>query len=149
MKYIIMLAVLVASVCEAQDLELEVEVNSVGSVMVYLTNVSKEPVTVLTKGLSRVTRNGQKVITELSPNKYTRGKTPIKQSLTEYHPVVLDPGQTTWIQYHGVRDKGYDEEATSFQLVYCIDEAWARLHNVWHGKAEADPIPLKDGQFDR
>ncbi len=147
MKYMIMLAVLAASACEAQDLKLEVEVNSVGSVMVYLTNVSKEPVTVLTKGLSRVTRHGQKVIAELSPNKYMRRKTLIKQSLTEYYPVVLAPGQTTWIQYHGVRDKGYDKEATSFQLAYSIDEAWGRLHNVWHGDTEAAPIPLKDGQF--
>ncbi len=148
-RYIVMLAVLAASLCGAQDLELETEVNLVGSVMVYLTNDSKKPVTVLTKGLSRMTSKGEKVITELSPNRYKRGKTLIKQSLTEYHPVTLEPGQTTWIQYHGVEDKGYDKGATSFQLVYFVDDAWGRLHGVWHGRTEAKPIPLRNGRFDR
>lgn len=150
MRTMIGLLLLVASAGAAAELSLEVDVNSVGTVEVYLTNASDSPVTVLTKGLARKRYHADGNVTvRLSPTMYNHGDKPLKQSLVDYHPVVLDPGQTTWIQHHGVSNEGHPETATSLTVVYAIDQTWGNLHATWHGTAEAPPIPLKNGAFDR
>lgn len=146
----VVLALSSALAAEGSDLKLEIEVNTVGSVLLFITNNGDKPVTVLTSGLARITSHEAKTCIILSPAELVRLKPEkrlLKQSLSKYCPVTLEPGETTYIDNHGISSEGYAQKVESVEIVYEIPENWGQLHGVWHGRLVLSPIRVEKGKM--
>ena len=116
----------------ASELQLHVEKLKIGTKQVYIENIGKKEVLLLTKGLSYLT-SGSK--TEISPPRYVwirnGKKLKLKDSLEKYAPVLLKPGEITFIDTPSIR-------GNSGTVIYKIDSGWAELHGTWSGVIQDD-----------
>ena len=111
-KFILIAFLAYASVCHSSDLVLDVEIRK-HDLMLYLKNTGQKAISVLTNHLSLWTNEGEPIKAELSPIRLVKDGELIKQSISGYFPVILKPGETTWVQYHMIKKSGYSKESKS------------------------------------
>jgi hypothetical protein len=132
------------------DLSLNVEVNSVGSLLLYVTNDSDTDITMITSGLSKASSGTRHMSVQLEPLvlvKLNPERKLLKQSLAPYWPVTLKPGETTYIQ-HSIAGHGYKKEMEQIDIEYNVPQRWGKLHGVWSGKLTTGNLQVNNGKIE-
>lgn len=132
------------------DLSLDVEVNSVGSLLLYVTNDGDTDITMITSGLSKTSSGTKHIRMQLEPLvlvKLNPERKLLKQSLTSYWQVTLKPGETTYIK-HSIAGHGYKQEVEKIDIEYNVPERWGKLHGVWSGKLTTGDLQVINGKIE-
>ena len=116
----------------ASELVMHIEKSKFGNVYVYIENIGVEEHLILTSQLAYVSSDKK---TEISPNTYVwrrdGNKVVLKDSIEKYGPVLLKPGEITFISNPLINNP-------SGTVVYNIPRKWAKLHNTWSGTLRAE-----------
>lgn len=135
------------SATDDTDLVLHVVREDIGEffmIRTYLENVSDQNQQVLSANLASLT-NSERQTFNYFPDEWIweRGDRRIllKESLTKYEPVVLEPGEIAVLELDGPTietSEGSYTQAEHGTIIYEIPEEWARLHDTWAGEIEAE-----------
>jgi len=134
LKSFFFLALVCSATTHANDLKIFTDVSrATNEVRVYLQNISKKPYVVLTKNLT-VELSGNTLT--LSPDRHVlvlnQQMVMLKEDLSYYGAVTLNPGETTYVHRPNVGLKTEEEKV----LKYKIQAKWATLHGVWGGNTQ-------------
>jgi hypothetical protein len=123
----ILLGLMINGVVNATELKMHIETSKSGTNHVYIENVGSQNHLVITKGLSSWTSGTE---TEISPDTHVwirnNKKIILKASIEKYGPVLLKPGEITFIERPLINNK-------SGTVIYKIKDEWAALHGTWSG----------------
>lgn len=134
MKYIFLslITLTFSFVGVASELVMHIEKSKFGNIYVYIENRGEEDHLILTSQLAYVSSDKK---TEISPDTYVwirdGNKIILKDSIEKYGPVLLKPGEVTFIKNPLI-------STPSGTVVYSIPQKWAKLHNTWAGTLRAE-----------